>query len=127
MHDRRHPTGKSMLGAAALSIVVGMVTAFSAACSAGPVPALPAISDDQMMETLEQVLEMGPQLLQQLENIETLTPGLSTKCASSYPERCIPPPPPKLECHDVGLKNFLVLPPDLHHFDPDKDGIGCEG
>lgn len=48
-------------------------------------------------------------------------------CDPSYPDVCIPPPPPDLDCKDVGYKRFRVLPPDPHRFDSDKDGIGCEG
>ncbi len=118
-----HPAGKALL----VAVVLGIATMLSAACAAGASPSVPTISEDEMMQTLERVLEMGPQMQQQLQNIEKLHPGSSAKCAPSYPEKCIPPPPPKLECSDVGLKNFLVLPPDPHHFDPDKDGIGCEG
>jgi hypothetical protein len=47
-------------------------------------------------------------------------------CDPSYPTVCIPPPPPDLNCADVPYTNFKVLPPDPHHFDGDKDGIGCE-
>jgi hypothetical protein len=47
-------------------------------------------------------------------------------CDPSYPTVCIPPPPPDLNCADVPYTNFKVVPPDPHHFDGDKDGIGCE-
>lgn len=47
-------------------------------------------------------------------------------CDPSYPDICIPPPPPDLDCHEIEHRNFRVLPPDLHGFDRDKDGIGCE-
>ena len=47
-------------------------------------------------------------------------------CHPSYPDVCIPPPPPDLNCPDIPYKNFRVLPPDPHRFDGDKDGIGCE-
>jgi len=50
----------------------------------------------------------------------------SENCDPSYPDVCIPPPPPDLNCPDVPYKNFRVLPPDPHRFDGDKDGIGCE-
>jgi hypothetical protein len=46
-------------------------------------------------------------------------------CDPSYPDFCIPPPPPLLNC-DTQQKNFTVLPPDPHGFDRDKDGIGCD-
>ena len=47
-------------------------------------------------------------------------------CDASYPTVCIPPPPPDLNCADVPFTGFKVIPPDPHHFDGDKDGVGCE-
>jgi len=47
-------------------------------------------------------------------------------CDPSYPDFCIPPPPPDLDCGDIPQKKFTVLQPDPHRFDGDKDGIGCE-
>jgi Excalibur calcium-binding domain len=47
-------------------------------------------------------------------------------CDSSYPDFCIAPPPPDLDCGDMTQKNFTVRQPDPHRFDGDKDGIGCE-
>lgn len=47
-------------------------------------------------------------------------------CSPSYPDVCIPPAPPDLDCGDIPYKAFRVLPPDPHKFDRDKDGIGCE-
>jgi micrococcal nuclease len=47
-------------------------------------------------------------------------------CDPSYPDFCIPPPPPDLDCGDIPQKRFTVLQPDPHRFDGDKDGIGCE-
>jgi hypothetical protein len=53
-----------------------------------------------------------------------------SKCDPSYPTVCIPPPPPDLNCSDIPYRNFKVrwdVPnPDPHHFDGDRDGIGCE-
>jgi hypothetical protein len=45
---------------------------------------------------------------------------------SSYPDFCIPPPPPSLNCDEVNGTDFTVLPPDPHGFDRDHDGEGCE-
>jgi micrococcal nuclease len=57
----------------------------------------------------------------------TTTPS---NCAPSYPDVCIPPPPPDLDCKDVPYTNFRVIytvpSPDPHRFDGDHDGIGCE-
>lgn len=49
-----------------------------------------------------------------------------SSCDGSYPDVCIPSPPPDLNCNDISFKNFKVLQPDPHGFDRDKDGIGCE-
>jgi micrococcal nuclease len=49
-----------------------------------------------------------------------------TACDPSYPDVCIPPPPPDLDCRDIPWRRFRVLPPDPHGFDRDRDGIGCE-
>ena len=47
-------------------------------------------------------------------------------CDPSYPTVCIPPPPPDLNCGDITFRDFVVLPPDPHHFDGNHDGFGCE-
>lgn len=47
-------------------------------------------------------------------------------CDPAYPDGCIPPPPPDLDCSDVHERGFTVLPPDPHNFDGDHNGIGCE-
>jgi micrococcal nuclease len=47
-------------------------------------------------------------------------------CAAEYPDFCIPPPPPDLDCGDINGTNFTVLPPDRHVFDGNNNGIGCE-
>jgi hypothetical protein len=56
-------------------------------------------------------------------------PPAGGKCAASYPTVCIPPPPPDLDCPDVPYRNFRVrwdvANPDPHHFDGNRDGIGC--
>jgi len=59
---------------------------------------------------------------------QTQESGTTTQeeCDPSYPDVCIPPQPPDLDCKDVPYRNFKVLPPDPHRFDRDRDGIGCE-
>jgi hypothetical protein len=49
-----------------------------------------------------------------------------SECDPSYPDVCIPSPPPELNCDDVDFRNFRVLSPDPHGFDGDNDGIGCD-
>ena len=53
-------------------------------------------------------------------------PDGGDNCSPSYPDFCIPPPPPDLDCKDIAGKNFTVLAPDPHGFDGDHDGVGCE-
>lgn len=56
-------------------------------------------------------------------------PAASANCSPSYPDFCIPPAPPDLNCTSpalAGRRNFTVLPPDPHRFDADHDGVGCE-
>ncbi len=52
--------------------------------------------------------------------------GSGARCDPSYPDVCIPPPPPDLDCKDVPYRDFRVLPPDPHRFDRESDGRGCE-
>jgi len=47
-------------------------------------------------------------------------------CSPSYPDVCIAPAPPDLDCKDISHQNFEVVAPDPHKFDGDEDGIGCE-
>ncbi len=47
-------------------------------------------------------------------------------CDPSYPDVCIPPYPPDLDCGEITHKNFKVVGSDPHGFDRDNDGIGCE-
>lgn len=47
-------------------------------------------------------------------------------CDPAYPDACIPPAPPDLDCGDVAFRDFTVLAPDPHHFDGGGDGRGCE-
>lgn len=63
-----------------------------------------------------------------LSSSERLLPTAiaQTPCSPAYPEVCISPPPPDLDCKDIAFRNFRVVSPDPHRFDGDKDGIGCE-
>jgi micrococcal nuclease len=53
-------------------------------------------------------------------------PAAGTGCDPSYPDFCIPPPPPDLDCRDVAGTDFTVIGSDPHGFDGDHDGVGCE-
>jgi len=53
--------------------------------------------------------------------------GGAGDCDPSYPDVCIPSPPPDLDCGQISDRRFRVLPPDPHGFDgSDDDGLGCE-
>lgn len=74
------------------------------------------------------------QMVQNKEDTQTpqppaFVPATETKennCDPSYPDVCIPPWPPDLDCSEIQYSNFKVLQPDPHGFDRDNDGIGCE-
>jgi micrococcal nuclease len=53
--------------------------------------------------------------------------GGGGNCDPSYPDVCIPPYPPDLDCGDIPFSDFRVRGSDPHGFDGDNDGIGCEG
>ena len=64
--------------------------------------------------------------LDPLHGVDTGAPrASSSRCDPSYPDDCIPPPPPDLDCADIRHK-LRVKPPDPHHFDGNGDGWGCE-
>ncbi len=48
------------------------------------------------------------------------------ECDISYPNVCIHPAPPDLDCGEINNRNFKVLSADPHGFDGDGDGIGCD-
>jgi hypothetical protein len=54
------------------------------------------------------------------ESDNTLEEAVSS-CDSSYPNLCIPPPPPDLDCKDVKESNFTVRLPHQYRFDGNKD------
>ena len=58
------------------------------------------------------------------------TAQASASCLPNYPDICIPPNSPDLDCPDVyrltGKTNFAVRGGDPHRLDADGDGIGCE-
>lgn len=53
-------------------------------------------------------------------------PEQDKECDPSYPEVCIPPYPPDLNCGDISQRRFTVVDPDSHGFDRDRDGVGCK-
>lgn len=64
---------------------------------------------------------------QQIPKETTVQTPNQDDCDPSYPDFCIKPNIPDLDCKDVlPHKNFTVHQPDPHHFDGNKDGKGCE-
>jgi micrococcal nuclease len=61
------------------------------------------------------------------EQVVMTDPSPAFGCEPSYPDVCIPPSPPDLDCGDIAYGRFTVYPPDPHRFDGDFDGVGCEG
>lgn len=48
-------------------------------------------------------------------------------CDPSYPDVCIPPYPPDLDCPQVGYTNIRVVGSDPHDLDRGGEpGVGCE-
>jgi hypothetical protein len=85
-------------------------------------------SIQNIMDTLE-ITSIGPDnapATQIPPAVNTNTSEGQNKCDSSYPDICISPAPPILDCADVPLTPFSVIGTDPHGFDNDKDGIGCE-
>lgn len=52
--------------------------------------------------------------------------GGGGNCDPSYPDVCIPPYPPDLDCGEISHTNLRVTGSDPHGFDGDNDGMGCE-
>lgn len=47
----------------------------------------------------------------------------AANCNPAYPTLCLTH---EVNCPEIDVKNFPVLPPDPYGLDRDKDGIGCE-
>ncbi len=58
--------------------------------------------------------------------VPALVPNAPVRCDASYPDACIAPYPPDLDCAQVSYRRFGVRGSDPHGFDADGDGIGCE-
>jgi len=71
----------------------------------------------------QQALKQAPQPTQQQAPEPVPSENI---CDPSYPDVCIDPYPPDLDCGEIGYSNFRVIGNDPHGFDRDKDGIGCE-
>jgi hypothetical protein len=87
-----------------------------------PVEQPRSFADEQLSDTSEDVIVQD-----EAEEEEEQEEEEETECHPSYPDFCIPPPPPNLNCDDISERRFTVLSPDPHGLDGnDNDGIGCE-
>ncbi|HEU0073302.1 MAG TPA: hypothetical protein VFS30_04755 [Dehalococcoidia bacterium] len=78
------------------------------------------VTTDPTCESLFEFFDLDP-------GVEATTEAQADpNCEFSYPEFCIPPPPPDLDCADLVEESFIASPPDPHAFDTDGDGFGCE-
>jgi len=91
------------------------------------------VDHQPMMQPIPEPVErLVPEPLPQMvpapgfEDVPEMIVEPEINCDPSYPDFCIPPWPPDLDCGEIRYTNFKVLPDDPHGFDVDKDGIGCE-
>src|SRR5680860_1198180 len=70
--------------------------------------------------------QLNAHLVPQLDGSDPSACAAAPACHQSYPDFCVAPPPPDLNCGDIADTNFTVLPPDPHDFDGNQDGVGCE-
>jgi hypothetical protein len=47
-------------------------------------------------------------------------------CDLNYEGACVPSPPVRVTCEDLGIANLLVVLGDPHGLDPDGDGVACQ-
>ena len=84
----------------------------------------------QVPETIPRLI---PEPVQQkvpapgFEDVSEMIVVSENGCDLSYPDVCIPPYPPDLNCGDIRYTDFRVVGGDPHGFDGDGDGVGCEG
>jgi micrococcal nuclease len=85
---------------------------------------------DRFLEAQRQARSEGAGLWSACGNadtpIEQPTASEAPGCDPAYPDFCIAPPPPDLDCPQIGRTGFTVLPTDPHRLDGDGDGVGCE-
>jgi len=133
LKDEDHPDSPKMVKKGWVIGIVLTVISFAWL----PLMLIPMILlDDEMMADHMQIPEpeirMVPEpMVQQVpapgfEDVPEMIVESENNCDSSYPDVCIPPWPPDLDCGDIRYANFKVLPDDPHGLDADNDGIGCE-
>ncbi len=106
-----------------ISIIVGVVIVITAAgFLTRDIPVDRIVSDDFKTQT-----PISPTFpIQESQSNFANSPVTKDICDPSYPDICITPYPPDVDCDEIGFSNFRVYPPDPHGLDTDYDGIGCE-
>ena len=99
--------------------------------AAKPTPkvAPPAVNPNQQSSIQQKVARVKQPVSVQpkTQPVQPKTETIPKKiCDASYPDVCIPPYPPDLDCGEIPYKNFRVVGSDTHRFDGEGDGIGCE-
>ena len=72
---------------------------------------------------------VGPETAGKLgiwDPVPAAQPLIGQGCEPAYPDFCVPPAPPDLDCGDIPGRRFTVLAPDPHGFDGDGNGVGCQ-
>jgi hypothetical protein len=64
--------------------------------------------------------------LEDVRSLRAVTGSVNQSKSAADPSNWIPPAPPDLDCGEISLRRFDVVPPDPHDFDRDGDGVGCE-
>lgn len=84
------------------------------------------VKRDQMASFLTRSIGLTPIQPPPRPTTTTTTTTTRPACHPSYPTVCIQPPPPDLDCKDIPYRNFKVVKPDVHGFDGNDDGVGCQ-
>jgi hypothetical protein len=98
-----------------MKVLLGAILLLLVGCS-GVVQAQGEDTDAQIAALTERVAELEDQVSQLRDWV----------CDDSYPEVCIPSPPPDLNCRDIQYRRFEVVPPDPHGFDRMETGLGVK-
>ena len=68
--------------------------------------------------------------MQAMENrrgVRATSSALAERCDPSYQTICVPGDAEPMTCKEIPSNPFPVLRPDAHSFDPDGNGLGCDG
>ena len=68
--------------------------------------------------------------MQAMENrrgVWATSSALAERCDPSYQTICVPGDAEPMTCKEIPSNPFPVLRPDAHSFDPDGNGLGCDG